>query len=874
MTTPAFHPPPPIRYLHRYRHHVHSLLLLLLSLQCLFVTQFYLYYGGTSRGRQWFRDVSSMILLFWKRGDDDEEEEGDANARRAALVILGTLALPAGIAGGASVLLLTTRRKVRRRELRIERERGRHDDDEDDDEEEDCDEVSTEVPPSRNKGVVASSKKRNSPRRRFRRWIASLFRRPSRFAAAFVLFPCLVFFACNVQRHVSSSSATPTESLHADDIAASPNRQPRRLLLVHLANDLGILALLSFSHLLLPVSPHSPLVRLLRWSPVEAAVLHKWAGRLAIAATGGHGALHLAGAWRRWIDRAWHPEKERHVGGASFWRGYLPPSTCWKHAAADRASLDPSRFGHGCPREDGRCVCYDLFVNLTGLLGLLALVVLLVSSVEYVRRRRYRFFYVMHISMAPLFLLMATLHYNRTILYLSPSLLYYAATALPARLQSRGRRRRRPRGTRILSVAAIPCPTPRRPDGAVLDVVFAASPRAAEEYRPGHHCTVRVLSLSLKSHPFTVAAVPGRDDRLRILMKTAGPFTTELARRFDAADVDDDVDVDVESPVPPSAFSPPTMHIDGFRGLPHRWHRHDVVVLAAGGIGITPFLSLLVDAASDRRRAGSSGRTEAVELHWTCRDAGLIRHVYEHYVSYILREHAGDGGGAKDEFPVRVTVTIHHTGPAHVVDPLPTVYDFESSSFDIDDDTSPMMPSSFAVGARTDISRNILHFVTYASIFSLGLSSLWIFAARMPSKDDMVGRIRPLIALTFLSLGISFLAVARVASVSRSDDENDDDARPLISGDTYGSFASPPTEGRPSPPFDAMASRTAGNVTYRFRRGVRPHPREVVSSLKGARTPALFVCGPKGLVTSLREEVRGRESEGDDCEIYEEVFEM
>lgn len=373
MMTPSSKLKPPSslpHFRHRLRRVVHTLLFLL-SLQCLFVTQFYLYYGGTSRGRQWFRDVSSLILSFWNRGnDDDEEKEGDANAAQqaAALVILGALALPVGIAGGASVLLLTSRRR-----RRIGKEKGRDSESERDDED-GAEALLVEAPPLEptKTNHSSSSPSKNSLLRRFQRQIASLFRRPSRFAWAFVLVPCLVFFACNVQRHASSSR-------HRTTAAES------RLLLTHLANDLGILALLSFSHLLLPVSRHSPLVRLLRWSPVEAAVVHQRAGYLAMLATGGHGALHAAGAWWRWIDRA---------APFGFWRGYLPPWSCWTDVAAESASLDPVHYGHACPREDGRCVCYDVFVNWTGLVGLMALMVLLVSSVEFVRRRHYRFFYV------------------------------------------------------------------------------------------------------------------------------------------------------------------------------------------------------------------------------------------------------------------------------------------------------------------------------------------------------------------------------------------------------------------------------------------------------------------------------------------------
>ncbi len=215
--------------------------------------------------------------------------------------------------------------------------------------------------------------------------------------------------------------------------------------------------------------------------------------------------------------------------------------------------------------------------------------------------------------------------------------------------------------------------------------------------------------------------------------------------------------------------------------------------------------------------------------------------------------------------------------------PPPTVHDFETSS-DFEG-TTPMTSSRFSVGVHSRISQNIFHFVTYTSIFSLGLASIWFCYTRVPSKHDIFARVWPLVAIVVPTLGCSILADAWISSSERTahPSKRDVESSSLLRSDaaTYGSLAPRrvPVVSTPSGApdriraEDATSSRTVGNVSYEFRDGGRPDPREMVSCLMGAKTPALFVCGPKALTEGLREKVRGREFEGD-CEIYEEVFEM
>ena len=202
------------------------------------------------------------------------------------------------------------------------------------------------------------------------------------------------------------------------------NKQMLPQLLTHLANDSAILALLTFSHLLLPVSKNSPLVVLLHWSPMEAVVVHQWAGRLGIGACVLHGVLHLMGKWWRLMDAI---EDDVYSGGgrmASLWYEFLPPKSCWTNVLqswsdwltnnavilasrgsttvndegsgwSDKMVFEPEGCASGVNEDGVPCkMCFDYFVNLTGLLGLMALVILLVGSLGFIRRNYYRVFYM------------------------------------------------------------------------------------------------------------------------------------------------------------------------------------------------------------------------------------------------------------------------------------------------------------------------------------------------------------------------------------------------------------------------------------------------------------------------------------------------
>ncbi|XP_038606610.1 dual oxidase 1-like [Tachyglossus aculeatus] len=103
------------------------------------------------------------------------------------------------------------------------------------------------------------------------------------------------------------------------------------------------------------------------------------------------------------------------------------------------------------------------------------------------------------------------------------------------------------------------------------------------EYKSGQWVRIACLALgTTEYHPFTLTSAP-HEDTLSLHIRAAGPWTTRLR--------------EIYTP-PPGADSAryPKLYLDGPFGEGHQeWHKFEVSVLVGGGIGVTPFASILKD---------------------------------------------------------------------------------------------------------------------------------------------------------------------------------------------------------------------------------------------------------------------------------------
>ncbi len=803
-------------------------LALFLSASGYSITLLYLFYGGTSRGKHWFRSLLP----------------------NGGALILIIFTLPLFIANTAASLLVKDNKATTGEDATKE---NNHHADRSAKQKKTC----YNVIQTTTRRILASSRL---------------------FTIAYVIIPCVAFFLCSCQRHYLSAMATyPMKShsninntdeiiqLEANDYYNYQIAAWRWKLLHHISNISAIVGLIAFSHLLVPVSKHSPLVVLLNWTPQEALVLHKYSGRLAVCSVLLHGFGHFAHAYWRWwslfvsdygIKADSDVVQNSNWMEKSFWRGFIPPLQCWlnKFGSSNSTELD---FGLGCINDDVSCTCLDFWINFTGLFGLVALLVLLVGSLNHIRRHYYKVFYMVHIIAAPTFIIATVLHYNRAIMYMCPSLLYYASQAIPVYMES-WLSRWKSKSSRIVAVSKIPCPSQQRPNGNVLSIEFEASHDAMSKFQPGSYCTLQVPSLSLVAHPFTVNIVPGHLNRLRILMRQIGPFTTKLVelleynRQLEAVQCIDSIEEEKKECNAESQFtsmvSLPAMHIDVYGTSPRmaQLYQHGSALIIAGGIGITPYLSMLTEIVTSRQ---ANTPLKSVVLHWICRDAALIRYVYEQYFAAILEKSNGT-----DQDGLSIRIITHFTGSEDNAycynDGLQTV------SYRLDTcDGTPVKSSTYS-GSNTRTS------VTFATIFCFSAAATMYIYTYLQSVEVISTRILGLLAICIISIVIS--TISHMAS-QKAEKVN---FLPLSTNDTdrYGSTSySQKSE---------IGYYSESSPGYEFNVKGRPSKATLFASLQEYESESigLFLCGPSLMVKQLRAFLSKKNCE--DIDVYEEIFEV
>lgn len=352
-------------------------LALVITLHCLFLSQIYLYLGGSSLGRDAFRHLMDYLLPM----EDDNVKVGG--------LILIVFTVPLLVSGSVCILLLKCRsRGDDMAALHQFNTNGRI------------------LSASNEEHYVSIQEKKGLlPNSSLQKYKSRLYRykpsNPRKFAFVFIILPCLVFYICNIHRHYQlyttsylTTTTNQTEMMYLERDHMVYDMQISclyRQFLQHIANDSAIMALVAMTYLLVPVSKHSPLVLLAGWSPIEAVVIHQWAGRLGIAGILVHGGLHIICGYWRW----WNALIQNNGSDVSFWQSYLPPWLCWKRALFGYfMDVEDLELGYGCIQETAPCQCYDYFLNLTGLIGMIALLALGCSSISYMRRHHYQMFYV------------------------------------------------------------------------------------------------------------------------------------------------------------------------------------------------------------------------------------------------------------------------------------------------------------------------------------------------------------------------------------------------------------------------------------------------------------------------------------------------
>jgi len=336
----------------------------------------------------------------------------------------------------------------------------------------------------------------------------------------------------------------------------------------------------------------------------------------------------------------------------------IPSQDCWEHR-------------HSSQDED----CTLAVQNFFGLLALGGLLVLMITAL--MRRRFYALFYACHILSTPIILITLMFHYDRAIVYLMPSILYYTASWLPNYMkQYRQAATFQNGGIRISSIERIMDTSSHNHSNTTRNKTkaccFAVSFQVTQDtlknhYQPGMYIKLQVPSISSIAHPFTINKVSSSSttndnsqQQLRIIFRVFGSFTKQLAKQ---------ISNNAET-IPIMYIAENTFHHGVVPDMVQTSiTQHDTIVCIAGGIGITPYLSYLHDLChcilstpnknNDNNNNGSHIKTERVVLHWMCRDTSLVKYIqseYIHPLEEMIHQHA-----TTSQNPLQVQISIHST---------------------------------------------------------------------------------------------------------------------------------------------------------------------------------------------------------------------
>nr|XP_023394848.1 LOW QUALITY PROTEIN: dual oxidase 2 [Loxodonta africana] len=250
--------------------------------------------------------------------------------------------------------------------------------------------------------------------------------------------------------------------------------------------------------------------------------------------------------------------------------------------------------------------------GLTGVLLLLVLAIMYVFASHYFRRRSFRGFWVTHHLYVLLYILLiihgsfALIQMPRFhIFFLVPALIYGGD-----KLLSLSRKK-----VEISVVEAELLPS------GVTHLQFQRP--QGFEYKSGQWVRIACLALgTTEYHPFTLTSAP-HEDTLSLHIRAVGPWTTRLREIY-------------SPPTGNGSARYPKLYLDGPFGEGHQeWHKFEVSVLVGGGIGVTPFASILKDLVF-KSSLGSQMLCKKIYFIWVTRTqrqfewlADIIREVEE-----------------------------------------------------------------------------------------------------------------------------------------------------------------------------------------------------------------------------------------------------
>uniref|UniRef100_A0A6I8QWT5 NAD(P)H oxidase (H2O2-forming) n=1 Tax=Xenopus tropicalis TaxID=8364 RepID=A0A6I8QWT5_XENTR len=215
---------------------------------------------------------------------------------------------------------------------------------------------------------------------------------------------------------------------------------------------------------------------------------------------------------------------------------------------------------------------FQTIPGLTGVLLLAVLALMYVFSSHHFRRISFRGFWVTHHFYILLYIL-TILHGSFGLLQQPKFHVFLMAPALIFIGDSLISLRRKKTEINVMKADLLPS-----------DVTCLRFQRPADfDYKSGQWVRIACLALGTNEyHPFTLTTAP-HEDILSLHIRAAGPWTTRLRELYSPQSVAE-------------LGGYPKIYLDGPFGEGHQeWNKYEVSVLVGGGIGVTPFASILKD---------------------------------------------------------------------------------------------------------------------------------------------------------------------------------------------------------------------------------------------------------------------------------------
>ncbi|XP_066491545.1 dual oxidase 2 [Tiliqua scincoides] len=255
---------------------------------------------------------------------------------------------------------------------------------------------------------------------------------------------------------------------------------------------------------------------------------------------------------------------------------------------------------------------FETVPGMTGVLLLVVLAIMYVFATHYFRRISFQGFWITHHLYVVLYILVI-IHGSYALIQQPRFHIYFIVPALIYGVDKLISLSRKKVEISVVKAELLP--------SDVTHLEFQKPPDF--DYRSGQWVRIACLSLGTNEyHPFTLTSAP-HEDTLSLHIRAAGPWTTRLRELYSPESIAD-------------IGKYPKLYLDGPFGEGHQeWNKFEVSVLVGGGIGVTPFASILKDLVF-KSSVGSKILCKKIYFIWVTRTqrqfewvADIIREVEE-----------------------------------------------------------------------------------------------------------------------------------------------------------------------------------------------------------------------------------------------------